>query len=174
MDIETAANLTSESWAKHAKAKSRGLTHTLITEVINSDTSCEEIKDLLCLKLWNTNIHTYASHFMDIQQWEKESLVAYVHRFKTEAKRCNFTNIATTIWIFVMGLKNAHNLATHIYKKGPQMLTDAISEVEKLNATQQLTAVIIPPSMVNIMSNKDVCCFYCQDPRINCMKLPSC
>ena len=52
----------------------------------------------------------------------------------------------------------------HIYEKGPQMLTDAISEVEKLNATQQLTAVIIPPSTVNVMSNKEDCCFQCQEP----------
>ena len=39
-------------------------------EAINSDMSWEEIKDLLRLKLCNTNIHTYTSHFMDIQQWE--------------------------------------------------------------------------------------------------------
>ena len=50
---------------------------------------------------------------------------------KTEAKRCNFTNDAATIRIFVKGLKNAHSLAMHIYEKGPQMFTDAISEVGK-------------------------------------------
>ena len=72
MDIETTADLTNESQAKLAKAKSRGLTHTLVTEVINSETSWEEIKDLLRLKLCNANIHTYTSHFMDIQQQEKE------------------------------------------------------------------------------------------------------
>ena len=44
------------------------------------------------------------------------------------------------------------------------MLTDAILEVEKLNAAQQLTAMIIPPSTVNIMSNKEDCCFQCQEP----------
>ena len=37
MDIETAADLTNESWAKLAKAKLRGLTQTLVTEAINSD-----------------------------------------------------------------------------------------------------------------------------------------
>ena len=37
-----------------------------------------------------------------------------------------------------------HCLATHTYEKGPQTLADAISEVEKLNAVQQLTATIIP------------------------------
>ena len=44
------------------------------------------------------------------------------------------------------------------------MLTDAISEVEKLNALQQLTATIIPPSTVNVMSHKEDCCFMCQEP----------
>ena len=101
---------------------------------------------------------------MDIQQWEKESLAAYVYRFKMETKRCNFTNDATTIRIFVKELKNAHSLAMHIYEKGPQTLAVAVLEVEKLNATQQLTAMIIPPSMVNVMSNEEDCCFQSQEP----------
>ena len=42
MDIGTAADLTNL-----AKAKSRGFTHILVTEAINSDTSWEKIKDLL-------------------------------------------------------------------------------------------------------------------------------
>ena len=91
---------------------------------------------------------------MEIQQQEKESLASYVYWFKTEAKRCNFTNDAATIRTFIKGLKNAHSLATRIYEKGPQMLTDAISEVGKLIAVQQLTATIIPPSMVNVMSQE--------------------
>ena len=43
------------------------------------------------------------------------------------------------------------------------MLTDAISEVEKLNAIQQLTATIIPPSIVNVMSHEEDGCFQCQE-----------
>ena len=54
---------------------------------------------------------------MEIQQKEKESLTAYIHNFKREAKRCNFMNTAANIRIFVKGLKNAHNVAAHIYKK---------------------------------------------------------
>ena len=38
-DMETAADLTNESRAKLAKVKSRWLTHTLVTEAINSDKS---------------------------------------------------------------------------------------------------------------------------------------
>ena len=79
----------------------------------------------------------------------------YVHQFKTEARRCNFTNDAATIQIFIKGLKNAHSLVTHIYEKGPQMFNNAISKVDKLNAVQQLTATITPPSMVNMMSNNE-------------------
>ena len=37
---------------------------------------------------------------MDIQEKEKESLAAYIHRFKREAKRYNFTNNVATIRIF--------------------------------------------------------------------------
>ena len=54
---------------------------------------------------------------MEIQQKDKESLATYIHRFKREAKRCNFTTNAATIQIFVKGLKNAHTLAAHIYEK---------------------------------------------------------
>ena len=57
-------------------------------------------------------------------------------------------NDAATIRIFIKGLKNAHSLATHIYEKGPQTLSDAVSEVEKPNSVQQLTTIIIPPSIV--------------------------
>ena len=91
---------------------------------------------------------------MDIQQKDKESLTAYIHRFKREAKRCNFTNNAATIRILVKGLKNTYTLAAHVYEKGPQTLADAITEVEKLQAAQQLTATLLPSSSVNVMSNE--------------------
>ena len=71
---------------------------------------------------------------MEIQQKEKESLAAYIHQFKREANRCNFNNNAAPIKILIKGLRNAHFLATLVYKKGPQNLADAIREVEKLQA----------------------------------------
>ena len=123
-------------------------------EAINSGKSWEEMKDLLQLKLCNANIHTYNSCFMDIQQKEKESLTIYIHRSITEAGRCSFTNDTAIIRIFIKGLKNAHSLATCIYEKGSQTCTDTILEVEKLNATHQLMATIIPPSTVNVMLNE--------------------
>ena len=72
-------------------------------------------------------------------------------------------NDITTISIFIKGLKNAHSLATHIYEKGLQTLADAISEVEKLNAVQQLIAMIIPPSTVNMKSHEGDHCYQCQE-----------
>ena len=50
VDIKTAADLTTERRTKLAPAKSKGLTHTLITEAITSGKSWEDIKDLLWLK----------------------------------------------------------------------------------------------------------------------------
>ena len=44
LDIETAADLTAESRTKLAQAKSKGLTHTLITEAITSDKSWDDIR----------------------------------------------------------------------------------------------------------------------------------
>ena len=145
-------------------AKSRGLTCILVTEAINSEKTWDEIKDLLRLRLCNANIHTYTSHFMEIQQHENESLLAYVHQFRMEVKQCNFMNDTATIRIFIKGLKNVHSLAARIYEKDPQTLMDAITEVEKLNATQQLTTTIIPSSAVNMMSREEDQCFQCQEP----------
>ena len=113
---------------------------------------------------------------MDIQQSDKESLAAYVHHFKCEANRCKFNNDATTIRIFLKGLKNAHTLATKVYKKGPQSLADAIKEVEKLQAAQHLTSTLLPPPLVNTMSSDNDKCFQCKEaghmacycPHISC------
>ena len=114
--IETASELTGESGTKLAQAKSRGLVRTLISEALTLHKTWEEIKDSLHLKICNSDIHTSTSHFIDIQQKEKESLAAYVHCFKQEASRCKFDNDAATIRIFIKGFKNAHTLATIIGK----------------------------------------------------------
>ena len=125
-DKETAMDLTKESWAKLVKAKSRWLTRTIVMKAIYSENTWDDIKDLLRLKLCNANIHTYTSPFINIQQQKKESLVAYVHQFKTEAKCCNFSNDAATIRIFLKGLKNTQSLVARIYKKDPQTQKDTI------------------------------------------------
>ena len=86
---------------------------------------------------------------MIFKQTDKESLATYVHRFKWEASRSKFNNDATTIRIFLKGLKNAHTIATKVYEKGPQTLAEAIKEIEKLQAAQQITSTLLPTSSVN-------------------------
>ena len=162
-DIETASELTGESRTKIAQAKSKGLVRTLISEALTTQKNWEEIKDSLQLKISNVDIHTSISHFMDIQQTDKESLATYVHRFKWEASRCKFNNDATTIRIFLKGLKNAHTIATRVYEKGPQNLAEAIKEVEKLQVAQQITSTLLPTSSVNTMSSDNDKCFQCQE-----------
>ena len=162
-DIESAAELTNESRTKLAQAKSCGLVRTLISEVLTAQKSWDEIKDSLHLKILDADIHTSISRFMDIQQTDKESLATYVHRFKREANRCKFDNDAATIRIFLKGLKNTHTMATKVYEKGPQTLTEAIREVEKLQAAQQLTSSLLPASSVNVMTTDQDKCFQCQE-----------
>ena len=157
-DIEAASELMGEDRTKLAQAKSRGLVRTLISEALTLHKTWEEIKDSLYLKICNSDIHTSTSCFMDIQQKEMESLAAYIHHFKWEASRCKFENDTATIRIFIKGLKNAHTLATKVYEKGPQSLADTIREAEKLQAAQQLTSTLLPPSSVNIMSSDDNKC----------------
>ena len=163
MDIETASELTGESRTKIAQAKLKGLVRTLISEALTAQKNWEEIKDSLQLKISNTDIRTSISHFMDIQQTDKESLATYVHRFKWEASRGKFNNDAATIRNFLKGLKNEHTIATKVYKKGPQTLVEAIKEVAKLQAIQQITSTLLPTSSVNTMSSDNDRCFQCQE-----------
>ena len=106
---------------------------------------------------------------MDIQQKEKESLALYIHHFKGEAKWCKFTNSTATIRIFIKGLRKAHTIATEVYEKGPQTLADAISEVEKFQTAQQLTATLLPSSTVN----EEDRCFQCQESGLIACNCPN-
>ena len=60
-DIETASELTGEGRTKLAQAKSKGLVRTLIAKALIAQKSWEEIKDSLCLKISNADIHTSIS-----------------------------------------------------------------------------------------------------------------
>ena len=63
-------------------------------------------------------------------------------------------------------------------RKGSQTLMDAISEVEKLQAAQQLTATLLPSSIVNVMTNEGDQYFQCQElshiahncPNVHCFE----
>ena len=84
-DIKTTSDLTGKSRTKLAQVKSKGLIRTLISKALTSNKTWDEIKDSLHLKICNLDIQTSVSHFMEIQQKEKESLAAYIHQFKREA-----------------------------------------------------------------------------------------
>ena len=84
---------------KLAQVKSEGLVRTLISEGLTLNKTWKDIKDSLHQKICNSDVHTSISHFMEIQQKEKESLAACIHHFKREASRCKFNNDAATIRI---------------------------------------------------------------------------
>ena len=104
-DIETASDLTGKCRTKLAQAKSKGLIRMLISEALTSNKTWDEIKDCQHLQICNSDMHMPVSHFMEIQQKEKEVLAAYIHRSKRKANRCNFDNDAAMIRIFIKGLR---------------------------------------------------------------------
>ena len=136
-DIKIAADKLKESHACLAKTKLHSVIHTLINEALQAMKCSDDIRDILHLKLCNTNIHNYMLCFMEIQQRNNETLAAYVHCFKTEAKRCDFNTDTTTIHIFVKGLQDAHNIAAKIYEKDPPNLIGGhkISEEAQCSTT---------------------------------------
>ena len=67
MNKENAADILTESCTCLAEAKPHGLTHTLICEATQTGKCWDEMKGILRLKIYNVNIHTYTSSFMDIQ-----------------------------------------------------------------------------------------------------------
>ena len=56
-----------------------------------------------------------------------------------------------------------HTIVTTVYEKGPQTLSEAIKEVEKLQAAQQITSSLLPASSINTMSSDNDRCFQCQE-----------
>ena len=56
VDIETAANLSTESRTKLAQAKSKGLTHTSITDSLTLGKCWDDTNDFLCLTICNSDI----------------------------------------------------------------------------------------------------------------------
>ena len=78
VDIETATDLSAESWSKLAQAKSNGLAHTLITEALTSGKCWDAIKDLLHLKICNSDIHTSKSHFMGKYSRKRRNLSQHI------------------------------------------------------------------------------------------------
>ena len=93
---------------------------------------------LVIFLVYVTKGNTYTSHFMEIQQRDNETLAAYVHHFKMEAKRCDFNIDTAAICILIKGLSDAQTITAKEYEKDPHTLPEVIKLVEKLNTAQQV------------------------------------
>ena len=148
-DIKNAATLVEEDKVRVAKGKARGLARDLIKE--HEDKPWPHIKEQLCNCLNNASIHTYTLRFMEIQQKDSETLTAYIHRFKKEAKHCDFNSHPAKIRIFLKGLINSSKIAPGVYIKGPTTIEDAISIVEKISSAQHIAASFSQNHQISMM-----------------------
>ena len=148
-DIENAAAIVEENKVMVAKGKARGLARDLIKE--HEDQPWPYIKEQLRNHLNNASIHTYTSRFMEIQQKDSETLTAYIHRFKKEAKNCDFNSHPVKIRIFLKGLINSSKIAPGVYKKGPTTIEDAIGIVEKISLAQRMAASFSQNHQISMM-----------------------
>ena len=148
-NIENAATLVEENKVIVAKGKARGLVWDFIKE--HEDKPWPHIKEQLHNCLNNASIHTYTLRFMEIQQKDSETLTAYIHRFKKEAKHCNFDSHPAKIRIFLKGLINSSKIALGVYKKGPETIEDAISIVKKISLAQRIAASFSQNHQISMM-----------------------
>ena len=133
VNIENAATLVEENEVMVAKGKARGLARDLIKE--HEDKPWPHSKEQLRNRLNNASIHTYTLRFMEIQQKDSETLTVYIHRFKKEAKHCDFDSHPARTRIFLKGLINSSKIAPGVNEKGPTTIEDAIGIVEKISST---------------------------------------
>ena len=132
-----------------AKGKARGLAQDLIKE--HESQPWSHIKEQLRNHLNNASIHTYTSRFMEIQQKDSETLTAYIHRFKKEAKHCDFKSHPAKIRIFLKGLINNSKIAPGVYEKGPTTIEEAIGIVEKISSAQCIAASFSQNHQISMM-----------------------
>ena len=119
-NIKNAATLVEENEVIVAKGKARGLVRDFIKE--HEDKSWPHIKEQLRNCLNNASIHTYTSGFIEIQKKDSEMLTTYIHRFKKEAKHCDFDSHPAKIRIFLKGLINSSKIAPGVYEKDQKLL----------------------------------------------------
>ena len=148
-DVENSAAIVEEDEVVVAKGKVRGLAQDLIKEHENQP--WPHIKEQLCNCLNNASIHTYTSRFMETQQKDSETLTAYIHRFKKEAKHCDFDSHPAKIRIFLKGLINSSRIAPSVYEKGPTTIEDAIGIVEKISSAQCIAASFSQNHQISMM-----------------------
>ena len=148
-DVENAAAIVEEDEVVVAKGKARGLARDLIKE--HESQPWHHIKEQLRNCLNNASIHTYTLRFMEIQQKDSETLTAYIHRFKKEAKHCDFDSHPAKLRIFLKGLVNSSRIAPSVYKKGPTTIEDAISIVEKISSAQRIAVSFSQNHQISMM-----------------------
>ena len=177
-DIENAAATVEEDEVVVAKGKVRGLAQDLIRE--HESQPWHHIKEQLHNHLNNASIHTYTSRFMEIQQKDSETLTAYIHRFKKEAKHCNFDLHPAKIRIFLKGLINSSRITPSIYEKGPTTIEDAIGIVKKISSAQCIAASFSQNHQISMLKrgpndhhtpNQD--CSNCETIRTPMVHLPT-
>ena len=88
---------------------------------------------------------------MEIQQKDSETLTTYIHRFKKEAKHCDFNSHPAKIRIFLKGLINSSRITPSVYEKGPTTIEDAISIVEKISSAQCIAASFSQNHQISMM-----------------------
>ena len=88
---------------------------------------------------------------METQQKDSETLTAYIHKFKKEAKHCDFDSHPAEIRIFLKGLINSSKIAPGVYEKGPETIEDAISTVMKISSAQCIVASFSQNHQISMM-----------------------
>ena len=88
---------------------------------------------------------------MEIQQKASETLTAYIHRFKKEAKHCDFDSHPAKIRIFLKGLINSSRIALSVYEKGPTTIEDAIGIVGKISSAQRIAVSFSQNHQISMM-----------------------
>ena len=149
--IENATAIVEENEVMVARGKARGLARDLIKE--HEDKPWLHIKEQIHNCLNNASIHTCTPRFMEIQQKDSETLMTYIHRFKKEAKHCNFdlNSHPAKIRIFLKGLINSSKIAPRVYEKGPTTIEDTIGIVEKISSAQCIAASFSQNHQISMM-----------------------
>ena len=80
-----------------------------------------------------------------------ETLTAYIHRFKKEAKHCDFDLHPAKIRMFLKGPINSSRIAPSVYEKGPTTIEDAIGIVEKISSAQHIAASFSQNHQISMM-----------------------
>ena len=88
---------------------------------------------------------------MEMQQKDSKTLTTYIHRFKKEAKHCDFNLHPAKIRIFLKGLINSSRIAPSVYEKGPTTIEDAIGIVEKISLAQCIAVSFSQNHQISMM-----------------------